>query len=295
MDHKEFVNHMPVDVLAQLNQLNDDAGLRHLSLHFGLIIFLVLWIAIGWPLWWMMIIPLGIAICFLFTLQHECTHKTPFATLWLNEWVGRISGLLILQPFEWFRYFHLAHHKYTNDPEKDPELLSGAKPETWQAYLWHISGLPFWWAMATQTTENAVGQDFGPYIPDRARPRVVREARWMLVIYAVAGVSLLFTPLLVWIWILPCLLGQPFLRLYLLAEHGRCAFVANMFQNTRTTYTNRIIRFLAWNMPYHVEHHSLPQVPFHKLPELHDHMRGQHQVISDGYSAFTREYTQALR
>jgi len=84
------------------------------------------------------------------------------------------------------------------------------------------------------------------------------------------------------------------LRLYLLAEHGRCAFVANMFENTRTTYTNRIIRFLAWNMPYHVEHHTLPQVPFHKLPELHDLMDGRHVVTSDGYAAFTAEYVRAL-
>lgn len=294
MDHKEFVNHMSGDVLAQLNQLDDSAGLRHLSVHFGLILFLALWIAVGWPLWWVMIVPLGIAICFLFTLQHECTHKTPFATPWMNEWVGRLSGLLILQPFEWFRYFHLAHHKYTNDPEKDPELLSGAKPETWQAYLRHVSGLPFWWAMAGQTIKNAIGHGSGSYIPDRAKPRIMREARWMLAIYGVAGVSLFFTPLLFWIWILPCLLGQPFLRLYLLAEHGRCAFVADMFRNTRTTYTNRIIRFLAWNMPYHIEHHSLPQVPFHKLPDLHNHMQGHHKVTSDGYSAFTREYVQGL-
>ena len=117
----------------------------------------------------------------------------------------------------------------------------------------------------------------------------------MLAIYAVALASLLVTPLLFWVWLLPCLVGQPFLRLYLLAEHGRCAFVANMFENTRTTYTNRIIRFLAWNMPYHVEHHTLPNVPFHRLPELHGHMEGRHAVTSEGYAAFTADYAKALR
>lgn len=43
-----------------------------------------------------------------------------------------------------------------------------------------------------------------------------------------------------------------------------------MFLNTRTTLTTRVVRFLAWNMPYHAEHHAMPSVPFHKLPVLHD-------------------------
>jgi len=98
-----------------------------------------------------------------------------------------------------------------------------------------------------------------------------------------------------WVWLLPCLLGQPFLRLYLMAEHGRCAFSANIFENTRTTLTNRIIRFLAWNMPYHTEHHALPQVPFHNLPALHAEMQGHHRVLARGYLRVTREGIASLR
>ncbi|MEQ9259726.1 MAG: fatty acid desaturase family protein [Roseovarius sp.] len=290
MDHKAFTAALPREVLAELNATSDAPGLRHLAGHAGLILGLGAWIALGWPLWQAALVAQGIAICFLFTLEHEATHKTPFATLRLNEWVGRVAGLLILLPFEWFRYFHLAHHRHTNIPGKDPELLSGAKPENWRAYVVHVSGLPYWWGMAKQTLGNALGRDPGPWIPERARPRVAAEARLMLAVYALAGLSLFFSPLLFWVWLLPCLLGQPFLRLYLLAEHGRCAFVANMFENTRTTHTNRIVRFLAWNMPYHVEHHSLPNVPFHKLPELHGHMRAHLKVTAPGYVAFTRDY-----
>lgn len=254
-----------------------------------------LWIALALPLWPIAIVAQGVAICFLFTLEHEATHKTPFKTLVLNEWVGRFCGLMILLPFTWFRYFHLAHHRYTNIPGKDPELGTGGKPETWGEYARFVSGLPYWWGMAQQTFGNALGRDPGRYIPSHAKRRVIIEARWMLVIYAAVVLSLVVTPLLFWVWILPCVLGQPFLRLYLLAEHGRCAFVANMFENTRTTYTNRVIRFLAWNMPYHVEHHSLPQVPFHKLPELHGRMQGHHKVLSNGYREFTAEFVGDLK
>lgn len=116
----------------------------------------------------------------------------------------------------------------------------------------------------------------------------------MLALYACAALSLLASPLLIWIWLLPLLLGQPFLRLYLLAEHGRCPFVANMLENTRTTFTNRLVRFLAWNMPYHTEHHTLPTVPFHKLPALHARMRDHLAVTAPGYAAFTGEYVRGL-
>ena len=86
------------------------------------------------------------------------------------------------------------------------------------------------------------------------------------------------------------LLGFPFLRLYLLAEHGRCPSVANMFENTRTTMTTRAVRLLAWNMPYHAEHHAWPAVPFHKLPEVHDLAAAHLKRVSPGYGAFLREY-----
>ena len=96
-------------------------------------------------------------------------------------------------------------------------------------------------------------------------------------------------------WVLPALLGQPFLRLYLLAEHGRCPFVANMFENSRTIFTNRLVRFLAWNMPYHAEHHAYPAVPFHRLPELHALARPHLRVTEAGYAAFHRKYAADLK
>jgi fatty acid desaturase len=73
-----------------------------------------------------------------------------------------------------------------------------------------------------------------------------------------------------------------------MAEHGRCPQVANMLENTRTVFTTRLIRALAWNMPYHIEHHSAPGVPFHKLPDLHREMKPHLITISHGYTEFTR-------
>jgi len=193
-------------------------------------------------------------------------------------------------PFTWFRYFHLAHHRFTHDPDRDPELLAGARPVGWRGYLIHVSGVPYWAGMIRQFGQLVLGRGMADYIPQSARSRVVTEARWMAAIYAVLGLTLLASPVLLWLWIIPVLLGQPVLRLYLMAEHGRCPHVADMFENTRTIFTTGLMRWLAWNMPYHAEHHAMPNVPFHKLPDLHELTLRHLRQTERGYVAFQRKY-----
>jgi fatty acid desaturase len=289
MDHKAFVAGLTPEVKAALTARSDRAGLLHLAGHLGAIALCGTLIALGVPGWWVLLPVQGVLVIFLFTLEHEATHKTPFASEFMNEWVGRACGFLILLPFGWFRYFHLAHHRWTNLAGRDPELGS-AKPVTAAAWVWHVSGVPYWIAQVRLVTELVMGRAEGDYLPAGALPRIVAEARLMAVGYGLLAASLFATPVLFWVWLLPVLLGQPFLRLYLLAEHGDCPQVANMFENTRTTFTTALMRFVAWNMPYHVEHHVYPAVPFHQLPALHGLMRDELRVTAEGYAAFTREY-----
>ncbi|MDG2257577.1 MAG: fatty acid desaturase [Paracoccaceae bacterium] len=293
MDHKTVLDRLSSADKVNLTLKSDAKGLRHLAAYGLLVLASSIWIALEAPLWPLMMIVQGVLLVFLFTLCHECTHQSPYKSAWLNEWVGHATGGMMFLPFLWFRYFHLAHHRHTNDPENDPEL-AGPKPECWADYIVHVSGFPYWKSQVTTIFRNAFGDATAPYLPQRAHQRIQREARVLLAIYAILFASLVVSPLALTLWIIPLLLGQPFLRLYLLAEHGRCPPVANMLENTRTTFTNRIVRFLAWNMPYHIEHHSFPAVPFHALPKLHEHMKQELITTSSGYLAFTSDYVQDL-
>jgi fatty acid desaturase len=289
MDQKAFLASVPADLRERMVERSDGPGLLHLAGHLGLILGVGALIAGGVPGWWALLPVQGALIIFLFTLEHEATHRTPFRTVWLNDWVGRLCGLLLVLPFEWFRAFHMAHHRWTNLPGKDPEL-AGPKPETRAAWVWHVSGLPYWMSEARLMADLVRGRVMDGFVAEGAKARIVAEARGMAAVYGLAGVSLLWTDVLLWVWIVPVLLGQPFLRLYLLAEHGDCPEVANMFENTRTTFTTRAVRWVAWNMPYHVEHHVWPTVPFHRLPEVHGLMRDELKVTAEGYGAFTKDY-----
>ena len=292
-DHKAFLAGLTPEARAALTELRNGPGLRHLCGHLGLILGLGIWVGAGLPFWPLALFPLGVALVSLFMLQHECTHATPFRTPWLNHVLGHFAGLVIVQPFLWFRAFHMAHHRYTNDPKHDPELEE-PKPEGWRALIGYLFDARYWLAKPRTLIANAFGPLDAAYIPKRQKSRIRGEARAMLATYGALALSTPWTgAVLFWVWLLPLTLGFPVLRLYLLAEHGRCPKVANMFDNTRTTLTNRFVRFLAWNMPYHAEHHAWPQVPFHNLGAVHGLARDHLCHVSPGYRAFARDYAKA--
>jgi fatty acid desaturase len=291
-NHRDALVALSAEEIASLKQMSDAPGLAHLAGHVLLLCLtgsLVLWTAN--PALKLLAMTLhGIALISLFALEHESIHGTAFKTPWINMIAAEICGFLLLLPPRYFRFFHFAHHRHTQDAAHDPELAS-PKPRDWPYYLLHLSGLPYWRAQAQVLVNNAIGSRFPDFVPGGARERLILEARLHLVamaLLAVASVSFGWTwPLT--LWVIPVLLGQPFLRAYLMAEHGGCPLVSNMLANSRTTYTNAVVRFLAWNMPYHSAHHAVPTVPYHRLPDLNDSLETRLKVTARGFGEAHRQ------
>lgn len=296
IDHGAVIAGLNREERRALTERSDGRGLLQLAGHLGALAVTGGWIVMALPGWQGVLLIHGVLVVFLFTALHETIHKTAFRTDALNAVVAHAAGFVLFLPPRWFRYFHFAHHRHTQDPGRDPELAS-PKPETWTGYLWHLSGLPVWWVHLRTLAANAAGRCEDTFVPARGKARVRREAQVFLAGYALLAVGsvLLGNGLLIWIWLVPALLGQPFLRAYLLAEHGRCAFVANMLANSRTTFTNAVVRFIAWNMPYHAEHHAYPAVPFHRLGDFHRHTRRHLHETQTGYAAFHLEHAPNLK
>ncbi|HVO03074.1 MAG TPA: fatty acid desaturase, partial [Candidatus Cybelea sp.] len=268
-------------------------GLLHLAAHLSLLLLTGagIWAARGtfwiWPAMWAH----GVVLVFLFTPLHESIHRTAFRSRALNETVALVIGFLILLPREYFRAFHFAHHRFTQDPTRDPELAA-PKPRSVAGWLWQASGLPYWIAEVRLIANHARGRAREPFYKDERQCRsVIAEARLALAIYAAVLVISLATgsTAALLYWVIPALLGQPALRLYLMAEHALCPFTDDMLVNTRTTYTNAALRFLAWNMPYHAEHHAFPAVPFHRLPEVNRTIAPRLKTTSNGYLSVQRD------
>lgn len=298
MDEVVF-RHARVDRAAQraLAARSDAKGLAHLAGHLAVLAGTGTAVAFaGGTAWLVPAMALhGAVLVFLFAPLHESIHRTAFRSVWLNDLVAWLCGVLLILPPNWFRYFHFAHHRWTQDPLRDPELAR-PKPASLGAWLLYVSGLPYWRAQIGGLVRRAAGRVEDGFVPPKGRPAVIREARLHLLAYAVvAGAAVgagSWAPLLY--WLVPAVLGQPWLRLYLLAEHTGCPLVPDMLRNTRTTITNAAVRFLAWNMPYHAEHHAFPAVPFHALPRLHLRLRDELGMVSHGYPAAQREILTGL-
>jgi fatty acid desaturase len=268
--HREALAALSDAELLSLKELSDGPGLRHLGVHLAALGLT------GWAILSManplLLVPLlvlhGILLVFVFTPLHEAIHGTAFRSPWLNELVAHVFGFLLLPP-RWFRYFHLAHHRHTQDPDHDPELAA-PKPRTFSAYLWTLTGIGYWTSEAKLILLASLGRMEDQFVPAKGRAKVIAECRAFLAGYGLLAIVSVWlgSAALVWLWVLPAILGQPFLRAYLMAEHTGLPLVSNMLANSRTVLASLPIQWLAWNMPHHAAHHALPVVPFHRLPRL---------------------------
>ena len=290
---------LPRETIRRLSRRSDTRGALQLGTHLGLLVATgaVVWASRGHPWLAAALILHGIVLVFLFCALHECIHRTAFATRALNDAVAWVCGALLVLPPDYFRLFHFAHHRCTQNRTRDPELAV-PPPATLAAYGWRVSGLPYWRERLQTTLRHALtGRVTEPFVTPARAADVVREARTLWACYlGIAALSLYLQRADVLIyWIVPAILGQPFLRLFLLAEHTGCAFDDDMLANTRTTHTNAAVLLLTWRMPYHAEHHSFPSVPFHALARVNALLPAENRVTASGYLALHRTLWRQLR
>jgi fatty acid desaturase len=249
--------------------------------------------------YWFLLVPAmvlhGFALVTMFAPMHECVHRTAFASPLANEIVGWIAGLLSFYNFTYYRHYHTWHHRYTQDPERDPELMT-PKPGNMAGYLWEISGASFWLNRPSLFLGMALGHTGHlPYVPASARWKIAISAGLQLAIYVAAVISIVLGyRFALYFWFLPVLLAQPLLRAILIAEHTGCTTDDNGLTNTRTTLTNALVRLLMWNMPFHTEHHLYPSIPFHQLPQAHLALKERLAHLAPSYVAANREVIESL-
>lgn len=302
-------------VLNSLLGRSNRLGAARFAGHFAIIglsgmiyAWLVLWspLASTWISWVVAtpaILILGFAYASLFACMHECLHRTAFKTRFVNDGIAIFAGLLSGYNSTFFRYSHGWHHRFTQISGKDPEL-DEPKPKNVWGYILEATGLIWWYGrIRTEVCLALGGASNFYYIPERKWSKVCWSARIYLLFYvllAAIDIILLATdtvdqPVIALFWLFPLILGQPPLRLILLADHTGCTQDSNVLSNTRTTYPLHFARFLMWEMSFHAEHHIYPAIPFHALSQIHK-LLSPHllHITKDGYIGAQREILSLL-
>jgi fatty acid desaturase len=283
--------------LQSLNVRSNRQGLIQLAGHLAVMV-------VSGYLWftaehWLIKIPAliiyGFSLAIMFAPLHEGSHRTAFADHRLNDIVAWVAGVLSFYNSDFYRRYHKWHHRYTQIQGKDPEL-DDPKITNWGEYLKAISGFNWWIGKFTTHYQVATGKFAGyPYITEDAQATVIRSTRLQLAVYGVAiAISLVCQqPWFFSLWLFPLAIGQPILRLILLAEHTGCSNDDNPVTNTRTTLT--WLPLILWNISFHAEHHLYPSIPFHALPKAHQKLKEHFQVIElGGYTKVNRNIVNSL-
>jgi fatty acid desaturase len=290
---------LPTPLLRHLSRRSDGRGALQTAAHLALLgaSSLLVWLSLPhWPLLIPAMALQGVIIVTMFAPMHECVHRTAFASRTANDVVGWFAGVLSFYNSTFYRYFHAWHHRYTQDPARDPELIYPKAASRWQ-YLKEITGLNFWVRRALDYPRLALGLARNlPFVPQEARGAIALSMSAQLLIYLAGLVSIaLGAQAVLYFWFLPALLAQPVLRALLIVEHSGCSHDGDGRINTRTTLTSFPIRLLMWNMPYHAEHHRYPAVPFHQLPSLHRAIGDKFAHVATGYVAANLAVIRSLR
>ena len=222
--------------------------------------------------WWVLAsgFALGVVINFLYAAQHELSHWTVFRTRYLNELFGRLVGVAMIFPRDYDLVMHQAHHRWTSNWERDGELTR--EPYTLQSYSLYFIGITYWMNRVTGLVRRARGIIIEPYIGAAVEAKIIRESRLHIAGYAV--IALVSLALESWaavtFWLLPMVLTKWVHQLQNTIEHLGLSHESDILNNTRSTRTNAVMRWLCWQMPYHTAHHSYPSVPFWQLRRLND-------------------------
>ncbi|MGH7022436.1 MAG: fatty acid desaturase [Caulobacteraceae bacterium] len=289
--------------LRALSRKSDARGAVQAASHVGAITLTTAGLALLSPAAPWTFIPLflaqGVLINCLYAGQHELSHWTVFRTKAANDLLGHAFGLATLNPFLTDRWLHFAHHRATNDPARDPELL-GTGPYSLGTYTLDLLGVSFWARRVRGIARAAAGRGLERdyWLSARERRIAVLEARlhiagWL----AIAAVSaVLQSWLALELWLAPLFLTKWFHQLQNTGEHTGMPPEPDILANTRTLSGPAPMRWLMWNMSYHTAHHCFPAVPFHALPALHREMSARlgARIRTRGYIAAQRDIFASL-
>jgi fatty acid desaturase len=288
--------------LKQLMQRSDGPAIR------DTIIWIAAFVVTGgagyllWGTWWA--VPCFAAYGVLYgsstdSRWHECGHGTAFRTRWMNDVIYQVASFMVLREPTVWRWSHTRHHTDTIIVGRDPEIAV-MRPPKFHDVLLSFIGIMQAKTYFKKIAIHATGRllpDEATFIPEVERPRLYRIARIHIAIYlAVIAWSLASWSILPLMYVgLPSFYGAWLYLLTGLTQHaGLAEDVLDHRLNCRTVYMNPIVRFLYWNMNYHVEHHMFPMVPYHALPALHEALKSDLPTPYDGFWGAYREIVPTL-
>ncbi len=217
-------------------------------------------------------VPLAALVTYLsYTVLHESVHGSisgnDKSLRWLNRTLGYLAAWVTMIPFTAHRQEHMAHHRFANDRERDPDFRIGHMRDSFLAPV--SAALRAWVSQLSFYAKNRWSD--APRWQNLYLCLELAAALLPRLAVAVAGYWLEALALFLLAWLIGAIV-----LIYLFAyvvhrpheQVGRYVDTATILP-PQSPLLQRGFNWLWMYQNYHSIHHLFPRVPFYKYAELY--------------------------
>jgi acyl-lipid omega-6 desaturase (Delta-12 desaturase) len=258
-----------------------------------ILLWLLMWLSlrIGYGFYLLLAVPAAGFLVRLFMIQHDCGHGSFFHHRLVNDWVGRVIGVLTLTPYDFWRRAHDIHHATSGN--LDQRGIGDIDTLTVREYL-ALSG---WRRLGYRLYRHPIIMfGVGPVYLFMLRHRLpfglVRGglAPWISTMATNGAIALVVAGLMWWVGVRPFLLVHLPIIFVAGAVGMWLFFVQHQFEHTVWSEDRNwsfssaalygsshydlpaVLRWFTANIGVHHVHHLCSRIPFYRLPRaLRDH------------------------
>ena len=257
------------------------------------LLWILMWTALGAGYWvdLFLAVPAAGFLVRLFMIQHDCGHGAFFRRRRVNDWVGRIIGVLTLTPYDFWRHSHALHH--ANSGNLDHRGYGDIDTLTVREFL----ALPRWRRLLYRLYRNPIVMfGLGPmylFVLQHRLPAGLMRSGWHSWLCTMATNLAIAALVATMIWLVglrPFLLVQSPITLIAGSVGVWLFYVQHQFEDTFWTHDEswnfhaaalqgsshydlpKVLRWFTANIGVHHIHHLCSRIPYYRLPQvLQDH------------------------
>lgn len=224
--------------------------------------------AMGWLSLWVAI-PLYALLTYVsYTPLHEAVHGNINGARadyqWLNDVCGYLVAPLIAVPYSTHKVEHFTHHRYTNQPDKDPDYVVSGMGGGLVAFV--VYGFKFLWTQNTFLFRDH-------WATATYRERLIYWAEVMVSLgWRIAFVVMVARESALTLLLVGYLIGAFFTAYWFAYRPHHPYRDATRYRNTNSLVMPTWMKPLEWfwlGQNLHSIHHLFPRVPFYCYHRLH--------------------------
>jgi omega-6 fatty acid desaturase (delta-12 desaturase) len=257
------------------------------------LLWLLMWasLEIGYWLCLLLSVPAAGFLVRLFMIQHDCGHGSFFRRRVVNDWVGRVIGVVTLTPYDFWRRTHAIHHAHSGNLDhrgvgdidmltvREYLALSPLRQIMYRLYRHPLImfgvGPAYHFVLRQRLPFGLMRNGWEPWLSTMAtNVAIVLVATTMILLVGVGPFLLVHLPITllassigVWLFYVQHQFEDTFWT-----RDGRWNFHTSALRGSSHYDLPHILRWFTANIGVHHVHHLCSRIPYYRLPRvLRDH------------------------